>query len=146
VRVPGLEPRTGITYVEYMDEDFGIDVESVREFLARKESGRREHLHRRWEAAHRDFDKIVEHIVRTFRPQRVYQWGSLLDERTFSEISDINIAVEGLAGPEEYFAVLGEAMFMTSFPLDIVELDKLDRETAEHIRAKGKLIYERTSS
>jgi len=51
-----------------------------------------------------------------------------LDERTFSEISDIDIAVEGSAGVEEYFAALAEAMFMTSFPPDIVGLDKLDRE------------------
>ncbi len=126
-----------------METDFGIDLDRVREFLAAKERRRREQLRRRWEMAHRDFDAIVEHVIRTFNPLRIYQWGSLLDLRAFSEISDIDIALEGLSGPEEYFSILGDAMFMTSFPLDIIELDKIDRETAEHIRTKGKLIYER---
>jgi len=126
-----------------MESDFGIDLDRVRDFLAEKERRRRDQLRRRWDMARSDFDAIVEHIIRTFNPLRVYQWGSLLDVRTFSEISDIDIALEGLSGPEEYFAILGDAMFMTSFPLDIIELDRIDRETADDIRTRGKLIYER---
>ena len=51
-----------------------------------------------------------------YRPLRVYQWGSLLHPEHFSEISDIDIALEGLSSPEEYFAILGDVMNMSSFP------------------------------
>ena len=44
-------------------------------------------------------------IVERFAPSRVWQWGSLLDRYSFSEISDIDIAIEGLdGGPAAWFA------------------------------------------
>jgi len=39
-------------------------------------------------------------IVREYKPLRIYQWGSLLEDRHFSEISDIDIAVEGITDAE----------------------------------------------
>ena len=50
--------------------------------------------------------------------------GSLLDRELFSEISDIDIAVEGLTGPEEFFAALGIAIEGTGLPVDVVELER----------------------
>jgi predicted nucleotidyltransferase len=97
----------------------------------------------RWEEAQRDFERIVEHIRLRYKPRKIYQWGSLLDLSRFSEISDIDIALEEIDGPEEYFAILGDAMKMTDFPLDIVEMKNLDPETAAEIRKKGRLVYER---
>ena len=44
---------------------------------------------------------------------------------------------------ETYFAILGEAMKMTAFPLDIVEIEKVGAENARHIRESGRLVYER---
>jgi hypothetical protein len=121
----------------------GIDIETARAFLAEKEQKRMEALHSRWEAAEKDFERIVCHVISTYNPRGIYQWGSLLNFKNFSEISDIDIALEGLSGPEEYFAILGDAMKMTDFPLDIIELEKLDQETADNIRNKGRLVYER---
>lgn len=126
-----------------MEEADGIDIEKARAFLAEKERKRASALRERWEAAGRDFERIVSHIIRIRNPRRIYQWGSLLKFENFSEISDIDIALEGLSGPEEYSAILGDAISMTSFPLDIIELEKVDPETAEHIRKKGRLVYER---
>lgn len=102
-------------------------------------------MRERWTVACSDFDRIVSHIIARYRPLRIYQWGSLLHPEQFSEISDIDIALEGLSGPEEYFAILGDAMNMSSFPLDIIDLGKVDPETAEFIKQRGKLIYERES-
>ncbi len=62
--------------------------------------------------------------------------------RTFSEISDIDIALEGLSGPEEYFAILGDAMFMTSFPLDIIELEMIPSDNDKFDRGLS-IIYTR---
>lgn len=126
-----------------MDPDFSIDLDAVRAYLRNKEDKRQKELHTRWIAARNDFEKIISAIIKEHNPDRIYQWGSLLDFSRFSEISDIDIALEGLSGPEEYFAILGTAMQLTGFPLDIIELDKLDPDTASHIKAQGKLIYER---
>jgi hypothetical protein len=126
---------------EIMSEEYPVDLEKVRSFLKAKQDKRRDLLLSRWEKARRDFEKIVNHISRAYAPLRIYQWGSLLDFSRFSEISDIDIALEGIRGPEEYFAILGDAMKMTAFPLDIVELEKLDPETAGQIREKGRLVY-----
>jgi predicted nucleotidyltransferase len=119
-----------------------IDIEKVKRFLKEKEDRRRKALQKRWAAACNDFNRIVSHIISTYRPLRVYQWGSLLHPEHFSEISDIDIALEGLSGPEEYFAILGDVMSMSSFPLDIIDLGKVEVETATFIKQRGKLIYE----
>jgi predicted nucleotidyltransferase len=76
----------------------------------------------------------------------MYQWGSLVETAHFTELSDIDIALEGVRSAEEYFAILGEAMGMTSFPLDIIELEKVDAETAEGIRRRGRIVHEGTSN
>ena len=68
---------------------------------------------------------------------------SLLDRRRFSEISDIDIAVEGLSDPREFFRVLGIAMEMASFPVDAVEMEKIPPDVAERIRSHGRMVYER---
>jgi predicted nucleotidyltransferase len=63
--------------------------------------------------------------------------------RGLQEISDIDIAVEGLSGTAQYFQALGIAMEETDFRVDIVELDKLDAENREEIKRRGRLVYER---
>ena len=83
-------------------------------------------------------------IAAQVNPRRIYQWGSLLDRRRFSEISDLDIAVEGLSGPAEFFEVLGIAMNATALPVDVVELEKLPVDVADRIRRRGVLVHERT--
>jgi predicted nucleotidyltransferase len=56
-------------------------------------------LEERLEIARKDFDRIVDHIARTYRPKRIWQWGSLIDGHHFSERSDIDIAIEGIEDP-----------------------------------------------
>jgi predicted nucleotidyltransferase len=125
-------------------DPYAIDMEKVRAYLEEKDERRHKNLDTRFEHALRDFERIVARIVERYHPPRVYQWGSLLERRRFSEISDIDIAVEGLGGPEEYFAILGDAIEMTDLPVDIIELDKVPPAIAHHIRKKGRLVYDRT--
>jgi len=47
---------------------------------------------------------------------RIWQWGSLLDRRRFSEISDIDIAVEGVPDTATFFELYGKAMSLTTLP------------------------------
>ena len=127
-----------------MEEDFGVDLDQVRAFLAAREQQRRARIDERYAQATRDVRTIVSEIAAQVNPRRIYQWGSLLDRRRFSEISDLDIAVEGLNGPAEYFQVLGIAMNATDLPIDIVELEKVPADIAERIRKRGVLVHERS--
>jgi predicted nucleotidyltransferase len=90
----------------------------------------------------RDFESILKMIVERYNPLRVYQWGSLLRPEKFRDYSDIDIAVEGVISADAYFEMLGKAQAMTVFPVDIVQLEKIEPEFAESIRTEGKLVYE----
>ena len=127
-----------------MGEDFGVDLDQVRAFLADKERRRRARVDERFAQATRDARAIVSEIAVQVNPRRIYQWGSLLDRRRFSEISDLDIAVEGLNGPAEFFQVLGIAMNGTTLPVDVVELEKVPVNVAERIRTRGLMVHERS--
>ena len=126
-----------------MGEEFGVDLDKARAFLAEKAERRRARIDARYAQATRDARAIVEEIVAQVNPRRIHQWGSLLDRKRFSEISDLDIAVEGLNGPAEFFQVLGIAMNATTLPVDVVELEKVPAEVAERIRTRGALVHER---
>jgi len=129
-------------YTRGMD-DFGIDLDRVRAFLGARDRRRSTRIDARFERAGRDARAIIAQIAVQVNPRRIYQWGSVLDRSRFSEISDIDIAVEGLRGPAEFFQTLGIAMQGTTLPVDVVELEKVPPETAERIRTRGALVHER---
>jgi predicted nucleotidyltransferase len=93
--------------------------------------------------ASQDCASIIQIIINDFHPRRIYQWGSLLHPERFNEHSDIDIAVEGITDTETYFRLLGDAMNLTRFSLDIVQMEKIEPEFAESIRLTGKVVYER---
>lgn len=90
--------------------------------------------------ARADFDNIVDHIWLHYRVERIWQWGSLLHERHFSEHSDIDIALEGVASAADYFAIIADAEARTELPVHVVELDKLHPAFAETIREQGRVV------
>ena len=112
-------------------------------FSATRTDGTDARIDERFERAGRDARAIIAQIAAQVNPRRIYQWGSLLDRARFSEISDIDIAVEGLRGPAEYFRTLGIAMEGTTLPVDVVELERVPAEIAERIRTRGALVHER---
>jgi predicted nucleotidyltransferase len=119
------------------------DIETLRTFIRKKRRERNEDLAVRLARARSDFNRIVEMIITEFCPERVYQWGSLIDGKGFSEISDIDIAVEGVTEPERFALLNGKARELTSFPLHIVQLETLHPVHASEIKENGKLIYAR---
>ena len=121
------------------DFDYG----AARQFLRRRDETRRAALRRRLSTARRDFDRIVKLTVEWYHPERIYQWGSLLDQRTFAEWSDIDIAVEGITSAEQFLALYKEASELTGFELDLVQLEKAYPAYAASIRERGRLVYER---
>ncbi len=114
----------------------------------------RERLEKRYflrQAAHRelhgealkDFKAILAMIIERFQPRRLYQWGSLLEPVKFREYSDIDLAVEGISSPQAYFDMVDAAQSLTRFPVDIVQMEKIEPEFADDIRQHGRLVYER---
>jgi predicted nucleotidyltransferase len=105
---------------------------------------RRQHDLDLYEKAAADAAAIIDWIASHHASRRIYQWGSLLRPESFRSYSDIDIALEGVLDPAGFFAILGQAEKMTRFPVDIVQLEKIEPEFAESIRETGKLVYERT--
>ena len=125
-----------------MNSEF--DIAAARKNLALATQRRREELRRLSLRAGDDANAIVRMVAEKYRPARIWQWGSLVDEHAFSENSDIDIGIEGLGSAEAFFGLYGDAMKMTDLPLDIVELEKIEPEFADLIRTKGRIVYERT--
>lgn len=117
---------------------------AILAFLDSKQRERRRRLDERFERATADAERIVRMIRERFAPLRIYQWGSLLDREHFQEISDIDIAVERLEGPERIFEIYAEAERLTDLSLDIVEIERVHPLHAQSIRERGKIAYERT--
>jgi len=124
-----------------MSEPF--DIEKARETLKEREKLRRKELSEKLEQARADRERIIAMLIEKYKPGKVYTWGSLDEGETFSLISDIDIAVEGLSGPMEGLHALGDAENLTGFPVDLVELERIHPAHAESIRQRGRLVYER---
>jgi len=119
------------------------EAETIRAFVRARQSRKRREFAARLDAARRDCDAIVSAIAREYRPLRVYQWGSLVNDRHFSEMSDIDIAVEGITDPAALSALRGVAEKLTRFPLDIVAIEHVHPAYTDHIRRRGRMVYER---
>lgn len=119
------------------------DVRRALAFLREREKRRRAALERRYARACRDVKRIVRAWAREGAPRRVWQWGSLLHPSRFSEVSDIDLAVEGVADPERFHRLCAMAEKLTTLPLDLVQLERIEPEFAALIRERGKVVYER---
>ncbi len=95
-----------------------------------------------WRRAKADSDAIVAHLIRTYRPRRILQWGSILEPERFTPRSDIDLAIEGIADASTYFAILGDILKMTEFRVDLVQMEKIAAEFADLIREKSVVLYE----
>ena len=137
-RVYGL--RQAMLHSELVDAP-PFDYPAVRAYLNDRETRRQAGIQARYEEAWRDFGAITQMIWRVYRPRTIYQWGSLLERSEFSEISDIDIALEGTWEPAVFHRLLLEADAMTRLPLDIVRLDRIHPAFAQGIRRRGRIVH-----
>lgn len=122
------------------------EISKSRAFLQDKQSSRKSALDESYGRASNDFNRMTTFLIKKYNPKRIWQWGSLLNRKHFSEISDIDIAVEGLHSYEQYAAILADLSAMTCFPLDVVEMERIGEANANHIREFGRMVYERDGS
>lgn len=111
----------------------------------RRDADQRHRLLAMMNEAQLDFERIRDMLIQKYHPKRIYQWGSLLRPERFRDISDIDIAVEGLDDPLAGLHALDEACGLTRFPVDLVEMERIHPAHAKTIREEGKLVYESTS-
>jgi len=119
---------------------------TASDFLHHRNDQRRQEWSTLEKKAKLDAANIVRHLVDTWHPRRIWQWGSLIRAGEFREWSDIDIALEGLTGPLDGLKAAEEAASMTSFPVDLVELDRIDPRHARTIREEGVLVYDSQNS
>lgn len=127
-----------------MASESEVDPRDTRRFFDEKARNRAMILDERFAAAGAEAREIISMLARDYAPARIWQWGSLLDRGRFSAISDIDIAVEGIRDTRAFFELYGKALAMATFPLDLIDLERIEPVHAESIRKKGKLVYERT--
>ena len=120
-----------------------FDIAGARENLKKRRDEATKERERLFNKAYTDCEAIIKMIIEHFNPERIYQWGSLLDKKMFTDYSDIDIALEGMGSIEDMLELERIAEKMTEFPLDIVELGKISPAHADAIRSKGMLAYER---
>ena len=120
-----------------------FDIGAARRNLQEKSRRRTQVLRKLHYRAQSDTADIVAMLIDRYRPVRIYQWGSVLQPDRFREWSDIDIAVEGLEDPLDGLRAADDASELTSLPVDLVELDRIDPRIADTIRQEGRLMYER---
>lgn len=120
-----------------------FDVAAAKQAHQRRETVHRARLLELASEAQRDFSRIKEMLVQRYCPRRIYQWGSLLQPERFGDISDIDVAVEGLDDPLAGLHALDDACQLTRFPVDLVEMERIHPAHARTIREEGRLVYER---
>ena len=89
-----------------------FNYEKAREFLKQKENNRKALIKKRFIQATHDFDVITNEVASRYNPSKIYQWGSLLNERHFSEISDIDIALDWMIS-SSFFKSFGTSTMFT---------------------------------
>ncbi len=120
-----------------------FEYDAAREFIQLKSERNKHKSYELYKKAKKESEDIIEIIKNSFSVKRIYQWGSILSPERFDENSDIDIAIEGLDSVEDFFKLYGIALKKTSFPLDLIEMEKIDKLNRNSIIENGKLIYER---
>jgi predicted nucleotidyltransferase len=119
------------------------DVATLRSFIHRARSERTWRLAGRLEHARSDFRRILDMVASEFDPDAVYQWGSLLEDHHFQEISDIDMAVSGILDAQTFFRLCARAQDLSDFPVHIVQMETIEPSYAASIKKRGRLIHER---
>ncbi|MCF6334906.1 MAG: nucleotidyltransferase domain-containing protein [Spirochaetales bacterium] len=126
-----------------MEKIDNFDFGAAKAFIKQKSERKKSNSFDLYKKAKKESEDIIAVIKNNFSVKRIYQWGSLLAPDQFDENSDIDIAIEGLESVEEFFKLYGLALDKTTFPLDLIEMEKIDKLNRRSIIQNGKLMYER---
>ncbi|MDG2989752.1 hypothetical protein L3556_02200 [Candidatus Synechococcus calcipolaris G9] len=117
-----------------------FDYQASRHFLEQKYLTLRAKRHALWQQAYSDCQSIITMMIENYHPKRIIQWGSVLYPKHFSEVSDIDLAVEGLE-TQIFMKLFSQAEDMTSFSLDLIQWEYIHPSFQEIILMKGTIVY-----
>ncbi len=122
-----------------------IDVQVSRNWLLAREQESFRQRERRRQGARAALRTAVCAVAPRY-PQvhRAFLFGSVTRPGGLNETSDLDVAVEGALGAEDFFALWRELeRAVDSWPVDLVELDRRSVHFVQRVRETGELIYER---
>jgi len=117
-----------------------FDYAAARRRLQARQEARQKQRLSLWQQAQDDAQRIVQLTLDHYQPRMIIQWGSVLQPEHFSEASDIDLAVAGLAFPQ-FMRLFGEAEELTRFSLDLLRWEEIDPSFQKIILAKGEVLY-----
>ncbi|MGA1134441.1 MAG: nucleotidyltransferase family protein [Prochlorotrichaceae cyanobacterium] len=117
-----------------------FDIRAARRYLQQKQETRQAKRLALWQQACQDAQKIIKMVEEKYQPKQIIQWGSILDPKHFSEISDIDLAIVGLDSIT-FLRLLADAEALTTFPLDLVQWEAIHPAFQNIILMKGKIVY-----
>jgi predicted nucleotidyltransferase len=115
---------------------------AARAYLQKKQERLQAQRFRLWEQAEKETNEIIAMIISNYSPQKIIQWGSVLEPTQFSEMSDIDLAVVGIESVT-FLKMLADAEEITNFSLDLIRWENIDPCFQKIILMKGKIVYEK---
>jgi uncharacterized protein len=85
--------------------------------------------------------KAAKILGEKYNLQRVYLFGSIVNQETFHLNSDIDLAVEGLKS-HEYLEAWGDLEDILNHKFDLVQIEKANNNLKDIIENEGVVIYE----
>ena len=120
-----------------------VDSVAAARWVTARQARRRDALQARLQSAQRDAARIIAAVAAECRPRRIYQWGSLVHTERFTDVSDIDIAIEGMNCGEHVLAAMhARAERMTGLAVDLVVMERLEPGRADLIRRFGSIAWQ----
>lgn len=110
-------------------------MQSYIETARRRQQQRKEHLHQLRQHGIAQAKTAAQLLRKEFGASRIVLFGSMLDESTFHETSDLDLAVWNLS-PSDYIAAVARLLQILDFSIDLVEAESVSSYLQESI-AKG---------
>lgn len=87
-------------------------------------------------------EKCARFLAATYKVQRVWLFGSLVQLDRVHQGTDIDLAVEGLA-PADYFAALADmyGLVEPGIEIDLIPIESAQPLIRHHILAEGQILY-----
>jgi len=109
-------------------------------YLFKKSKREQEKLRERRQKAREEAEKAASILKEEFKAEKVWLFGSLLQEGKFHERSDIDLAAKGIP-PEKFYKALGKIMRkVEGFKVDLVDMDDARESLRERIKEEGEVI------
>ena len=109
-------------------------------YLFKKSEKEKKKLKKKHQKAREEAEKAASILKEEFKVEKVWLFGSILQEEKFHERSDIDLAASGIP-PEMFYKALGKIMRkVEGFQVDLVDMDDARESLRKRIKREGEVI------